>query len=114
MVNLLTAMSHLRNSNLPLMWLSAAAVLVAGCGPAEVLGRVSGKVTFQGEPVERGMILFQNEEKGVFMTADLETDGSYEVDMARGKGLPLGIYRVSLSPPLPDPSERRCPWVGTV
>lgn len=78
------------------------AVLPAGCRRGEVLGRVYGKVTFQGKPVTEGVVLFDNWEKGVHMTAELDGQGAYEVEMAKGFGLPLGQYEVSVNPPLAD------------
>ncbi len=74
---------------------------LTGCGgPREILGKVSGKVTFQGEPVSEGLVIFSNTDKGVYMTAKLGPDGSYAVKMAEGSGLPLGTYQVSITPPL--------------
>ena len=75
------------------------ASLLTGCHRGEVLGRVSGRVTFQGEPITEAVVIFRNEEKGVYMTANLDRDGTYLVEMAQGFGLPLGTYHVYLSPP---------------
>ena len=88
-------------------WAGTLAALLAvlglgltGCGPEEVLGRVEGKVTFQGEPVPEGIIVFDNDQTGVHITADLDADGEFIVDMAKGWGLPPGDYKVSITPPL--------------
>jgi len=78
------------------------ACAVPGCRRGEVLGKVSGRVTFRGEPVSEGVIVFANEEKGVWMTAEIGPDGTYEVEMAKGFGLPLGTYQVWITPPLVD------------
>lgn len=75
---------------------------LAGCGRAEVLGPVSGRVTFKDAPVTKGFIVFTNLEKGVTIQAPLDEDGRYTVEMARGPGLPLGTYQVSVIPPLPE------------
>jgi hypothetical protein len=84
-------------------WLMTIGLLIlvgiAGCKSVEKLGRVSGKVTFQGSPVAEGMVLFSCIDKGVNMTATLQSDGSYEIIMAKGAGLPLGTYRVCVNPP---------------
>ena len=82
---------------LPALILSA--ILLGGCGPSEKLGRIGGTVTFQGKPVSKGMVLFSCIDKGVNMTAQLKEDGSYEIIMAKGAGLPLGTYKVCVSPP---------------
>lgn len=84
---------------LPLLILSLLAL--PGCKPKEKLGRIGGKVTFQGQAVAEGLVLFSCVAKGVNMTAPLKQDGSYEVIMAKGAGLPLGEYKVSVSPPQP-------------
>lgn len=73
-----------------------------GCQPSEVLGRVSGKVTFKGQPVSPALINFSNREKGVNILAEINADGSYRVTMAKGPGLPLGGYKVTINPPLDD------------
>ena len=83
------------------MALLAVAVL-AGCGRGEVLGRITGKVTFQGQPVSEGVILFRNKQKAIYMTADLKPDGTYVVRRASGEGLPPGDYEVMIQPPLED------------
>lgn len=77
--------------------------LVVGCQSGEELGRVHGHVTSEGKPLTKGIVIFEHlERKGIVMTADLKPDGSYEVSMAQGFGLPLGEYGVAISPPLMD------------
>lgn len=90
--------------------LLAACFLTAGCGGrGEPLGKVFGTVTLQDQPVAGGSIVFANAEKGVYMSAPLKQDGSYEVATARGQGLPLGTYRVSLAPPPGEPLTKDNP-----
>ena len=86
-------------SLLGLVLLLAAGFALSGCKQPEKLGKIGGKVTFQGKPVTEGMVLFSCIAKGVNMTAPLKEDGSYEIIMAKGAGLPLGSYMVSVSPP---------------
>lgn len=77
-----------------------AVVLVgmAGCGPK--LARLDGRVTFQGKPVTGGpLIVFSDSERGIHITAKLDDDGRYRVEMAEGYGLPPGEYQVSIVPP---------------
>ncbi len=84
------------------LWLLWVLLLVAtGCGD-EKMGRVSGKVTFQDEPLTRGRVMFADQAKGVYMTALIQEDGTYVVEMAQGVGLPLGEYQVAVSPPPSD------------
>jgi hypothetical protein len=84
--------------------LLAAIVMVlapglSGCGHSgKKVWPVSGKVTFQGKPVIAGTIRFSNPSGGVDMTAGLGPDGSYEIAMAEGRGLPEGDYQVAIIP----------------
>jgi hypothetical protein len=75
---------------------------LAGCGSGEVRGRVVGNVTFQGKAVTEGIVVFNNNDKGVHMTTKLRPDGSYEIITAKGAGLAVGTYRVSVCPPPPE------------
>lgn len=81
--------------------LLAIGLTMLGCGRGEIRGRIKGKITFQGRPVTEGLMLFSNAQKGIYMTAPLKMDGTYEVLTAKGAGLPLETYQVCLSPPLP-------------
>jgi hypothetical protein len=74
---------------------------LAGCG-GEVLGPVTGVVTCDGEPVPGAMVLFHNDKLGVHMMARADETGKYQVEMAKGNGLPLGEYNVCVSPPIQD------------
>ncbi len=74
--------------------------MLSGCGKSgDKLRPVSGKVSFQGKPVATGAIRFSNPQAGIDMTAQLHPDGTYEVLMARGRGLPEGTYQVAIVPP---------------
>ncbi len=77
----------------------AFSMLFCGCGESEVRGRITGKVTFEGQAVPEGLVLFSNIEKGINMTSIIKPDGSYEVVTPKGKGLPTGTYQVSICPP---------------
>lgn len=73
---------------------------VAGCGEKGArLSPVSGKVTFQGKPVAKGMIRFSSPQAAIDILANLQSDGTYSVRMARGAGLPKGTYKVAIMPP---------------
>lgn len=78
-------------------------LVLASCSTrGEELGKVRGQVSCDGQPVAEGLLIFSNAAKGVHIVAPLRADGSYEVEMAEGHGLPLGVYQVYVSPPLPD------------
>lgn len=79
--------------------------LTVGCGdhqPRDVLGGVSGRVTFENEAVSDAMVIFQNPAKGLYKRANVGEDGTYRVKTVDGYGLPLGDYEVYVSPRLPD------------
>ncbi len=78
------------------------AVFTSGCGPKVVLGKVHGQVRFQGQPITAGIVGFSNDASGVHMTANLDTEGRYQVSMAKGFGLPPGQYRVAVYPFVAD------------
>ena len=71
-------------------------VLSAGCGSGDKLARyrVTGKVTYQAQPVEQGEITFEDPAAGQVNSSPLGSGGSY------GLELPAGDYRVSVAPPL--------------
>ena len=73
-----------------------------GCSSEEIRGRIVGKVTFQSKPISEGLVVFNNTEKGIYMTAKLKEDGSYQVLTAKGAGLPLLTYQAAVCPPLID------------
>jgi len=72
-------------------------VIISGCGTTEdPLNRqgVSGKVTFNGQPLANGTVEFQTEGKGVGSGAVIE-QGEFVIPDA--KGLPPGEYIVRVS-----------------
>ena len=90
---------HFRSLLLALMVSSLA---LSGCSSDdEIRGRIGGKVTFQGEPVPEGQVLFLCDDTGINMSARIKRDGTgaYEVVRAKGVGLPLGDYQVRVCPP---------------
>jgi hypothetical protein len=100
------------------------AFTTSGCssGAKEARYKVSGKVTFQGQPVEKGEITFANDAAGQVNSSQLGSGGSYATELTAGD------YRVYIAPPLiegkgtpdsppdmvPDPSVKNIPkkyWV---
>jgi hypothetical protein len=83
------------------VWLAAAMIALAGClsgcgHSGKKVWPVSGKVTYRRNPVTAGAIRFRK--LGVDMIANLRPDGSYEIVMAEGRGLPEGDYQVAIIP----------------
>jgi hypothetical protein len=78
---------------------------VVGCGPDNPLGRkaISGAVTLDGQPLEKGAIEFHPLAGGV-QSGDLISAGSYSIPTQQGPT--VGKYRVVIydtydTPPLP-------------
>ncbi len=92
-----------------LAWACLLLPVLTGCGGREPRGKVFGTVTFRGAPVPQGLVMFSNQEKGLFFTAELDAQGNYSVRTADGEGLPLGTYEVSVNPPVLD-----APPIGAV
>jgi hypothetical protein len=69
----------------------------AGCGGGEsrrVEHSVSGRVTFDGQPVAEGTVGFEDATAGLGASAALNADGTYSTT------LPDGNYKVTIQPPL--------------
>jgi len=93
--------------------------LISGCGSSDKLARyrVTGKVSFQGQPVERGEITFADPNAGQVNSSPLGSGGSYSLE------IPAGDFKVSIAPPLvetkgtgdsppdqvPDPAVKNIP-----
>jgi hypothetical protein len=76
--------------------LCLAFIVVAACASGDTKPRykVTGKVTFQSQPVEEGAITFEDPSAGEANSSPLASGGAYTVE------LPAGQYKVSISPPL--------------
>lgn len=70
--------------------------LLSGCGDANPLGRkaISGKVTLDGQPLERGSVTFVPLAEGGVGSGAVITDGTLSIPAA--KGLPPGEYLVRI------------------
>jgi len=77
-----------------------ACLAVAGCGRQGEYGTVRGTVTFNGQPVSEGMVVFFEPEMMVYQGARIHPDGSYSVTMSDGPGVPVGEYQVAVMPPV--------------
>jgi hypothetical protein len=95
------------------------ALFIAGCGSDDKLARykVSGSVKFQGQPVEKGEITFEDPAAGQVNSSPLGSGGSYSLE------LPAGSFKVNVAPPrimtkgtgdsppdeIPDPAVKNIP-----
>ncbi len=84
------------------------AQLVAGCGGGSSSdgftgdrGQVSGTITLDGQPLEKGcQVLFMAQSGGYTATGVVEDGGRYTLVYAGGEGLPVGDYKVQVAPPV--------------
>ncbi len=77
--------------------------LAVGCGKGG--GTLSGKVTYKGETVQRGVIHFFPEGKGGDFSAPIKPDGTYTIsNLPRGQ-VKIGVATGTGEPP--DPTKRR-------
>ena len=81
-------------------------MLLAGCGGGGdgftgPRGQVSGKVTFNGQPVPAGStVVFQTGEgKSYLASGVVEADGTYELQYDRQANIPGVKYLVQITPP---------------
>src|SRR5437868_15173667 len=77
-------------------WAVGLMALIAGCGPANPLGRkaLSGTVTLDGKPLERGAIEFHPLEEGGVQSGALISGGHYSIPAHQGAT--PGKYRVAI------------------
>lgn len=84
------------------LWPTATTVLllgVTGCGPSNPLGRlaISGNVTLDGVPLDRGSIDFRPQQPSGFSSGTVITNGIYNI--SAHQGLPPGRYTVRIYSP---------------
>lgn len=107
-------MSRLRFPRATVLAGAAAALaccLALGCG-GDKTSRVSGKVTFKGQPVPAGKVFFIPDaakgNKGTTGYADIK-DGAYDTGAAGGQGSvagPVSIVVEGIDPAGPDKGEK--------
>ena len=93
--------------------LLVAACALAGCGPGNglTMGRVSGVVTYKGEPVEFGDILFVPDAgqgtNGVASMGRIDKDGRYIMSTQDpGDGVIAGHHKVGIRVLDPEPVSK--------
>jgi hypothetical protein len=79
--------------------------LSGGCGSNEPIpgpATVRGKVTFNGQPVAGGLVVFtpdpQRGGRGKSASAETGPDGSFALRLDNSPHIPTGWYRVALAP----------------
>jgi hypothetical protein len=92
--------------------LTGLLLVLAGCGPDDGRLSVSGKITFQGEPLGHGAIefLYTGDRRGAASGAMIK-DGKYVVP--KEHGLQPGVYRVVITSPPTSEVSKAAPGMGT-
>ena len=93
-------------------------VLFVGCSKHDLgtlpLVPVAGKISVEGEPLDRGYIQFipagaRQAQHQYHSTAEIRADGFYSLKTRTAEGAPEGNYLVvvaATATPMPDPSKR--------
>ena len=85
----------------PVPLLGSASVVVllvglCGCGQSQgPTGNVTGKVTFAGDPVDQGEVVFFEAVGVPTALAELTPSGEFQLD----EPIPVGEYQVAITPP---------------
>jgi hypothetical protein len=77
-----------------------AVFVFLGCGPGgPPSGQLSGSVTYKGEPLSTGTIVFMPQSADIpYAQAEIAEDGTYTAMTKEfGKRIPVGNYRVMIS-----------------
>ena len=99
-----------RRGALQLVALAVACMAIVGCSRGDGIPRyrVSGRVTFNGEPVPAGMVYFNPDaaagNRGPSGFAPI-VDGSYDTRSARGRGAIAGPQTIQIDGHVPPPSN---------
>jgi len=95
----------MKNSSFParrcfawqVLFCTALAAFLVGCGPT--LSPVTGTVTYKGEKVKGGMLIFSPSGEGVPASATIQEDGSFALKSGSSDGAILGKATVTYTPP---------------
>ncbi|MFO7906637.1 MAG: carboxypeptidase-like regulatory domain-containing protein [Planctomycetota bacterium] len=69
-----------------------------GCGPGgPELGKVSGKVTMDGEPLDNALVTFSPVEGGRSSSGKTDENGNYTLSFADRTGAVVGTHKVSVT-----------------
>jgi hypothetical protein len=82
----------------PMHFVLCGAFLLTGCESSDGFppsAKVSGQITFQGQPVAEGVVNFISPKTGNASSGTLNAEGKYEI----AEGIPPGDYQVSVTPP---------------
>ncbi len=86
--------------------------LVSGCAPSgPVIHQVTGKISFEGQPVKEGSITFEDPKTGAAQRAELNADGTYSIQLQEGNYQiciePLVVERATKADTPPDHTYKK-------
>jgi hypothetical protein len=87
---------------------------LAGCGQGPQLAPASGSVTYQGQPLKFGTVMFQHDSGGQPSQGEIQPDGTFTLStFEAGDGARVGPNRVSIfAYESQDPQYKAQPSVG--
>ncbi len=95
-------------SHLLLAMVCLPAVLLGGCGGPK-LGKVTGRVTYNGKPVTGGKIMFYPE-SGRMALGEIAADGTYSLTTFKpGDGALVGTHRIAVEATKVGPGSMAAP-----
>lgn len=72
-------------------------ILLAGCGGGTKLSNVTGKVTYDGQPLTTGTVTFHPKSgEGSVGVGDIDSNGQYTLQTGTDPGVPPGEYIVTV------------------
>ena len=92
----------------------AATVMLSGCSQAPELAAVEGRVSYNGQPLKFGTVMFQNVKGGQPSIGLIQSDGTFKMATPKaGDGAKPGSYEVSVTCyETQDPSKQAAPDRG--
>lgn len=79
------------------LFIAAAGLFVSGCGSGNDMASVTGKITFQNQPVPEGTITFYPESGGRPSSGQIQSDGTYKLSSIEpGDGAMIGTHKVTI------------------
>lgn len=87
-----------------LCMLGAAMLLVGGCTREAPRVQVTGAITFKGQPLKEGTVMFVPQGSGLTAAGTIQPDGTYTLHSGKpGEGVAPGKYQVAVTPAYYDP-----------
>ena len=74
-------------------------LILTGCGGSPPTGQVEGKVTFQGKALDIGEVRLVASQGAA--VGQIQPDGTFTAQWKRSPNIPVGEYRVAITPPQP-------------